>query len=212
MRRRFFTFCSFMLLVFGLFGQGARMASRFASSPLSTPPQQSAEIAKIQAYHDEIDVYARQHPTAVRYFSSENTDEATSKWKEYQTKKTLPDGQTHASVWMKGGQVVAAIISNKGEHGWDTDGSYFRADGTLAYREVRTYSIGYLPPYRLTKEFFSPAGEMLKTTTKCTVSDTDTKDIPCEEPNTEDWVKQLNDSLFKKNTDLPFYSLLARGH
>jgi len=53
MRRTFFRACLFTLLAIFLFSQVALMASRY--EPAANPTKQSGEVAKIQAYHDEID-------------------------------------------------------------------------------------------------------------------------------------------------------------
>jgi hypothetical protein len=176
---------------------------------LSRSPQESAEVAKIKAYHDEIDIYAKQHPTAVRYFSAEDAEDGTSHWKEYRTKKELPVLQTHASVWMKDGRVVATILSFKTDHTNNTDGSYFRADGTLAYREIHSYSIGLDPPYQESKQFYSSDGQLLSSTTLCSTDDIKKK--PCEEASAKGFMEGNSKQLYKKNTDLPFYNLLAKG-
>src|SRR4051812_38935653 len=115
MRRSVFTACLLTLLAVGLFSQAAMMASRSELPASTNPTQGSAEVAKIKAYHDQIDAYATAHPTAVRYFSDASTvDNAgveISHWKEYKNRKELPVMETHASVWMKDGKVVATILS-----------------------------------------------------------------------------------------------------
>lgn len=209
MLRRFFSIGLFTFLAVSLFGQGARMAQSYTPLSFSPTPQESAEVAKIKAYHDEIDMYARQHPTAVRYFSAEDTGGATSHWKEYRTKKELPVLQTHASVWMKDGRVVATILSFKSDHTNNTDGSYFRADGTLAYREIHSYSIGLDPPFRESTAFYSSNGNLLSATTLCSTDDKNK--TPCDEATVKDYMEGNSEALYKKNTDLPFYNLLARG-
>src|SRR5437868_5704179 len=161
MRRRFFTTSLFMLLTVSLFGQSARMASRYEALTFSNPPPQSAELAKIKAYHDEIDAYAKAHPTAVRYFSAEEAEDGKSHWKAYKTRKELPELQTHASVWMKDGKVVATILSFKSDHTNSTDGYYFRPDGTLAYTESHGYSIGLDPPFMQGKSYYSANGKAI---------------------------------------------------
>jgi hypothetical protein len=176
---------------------------------LSRSPQESAEIAKIKAYHNEIDMYAKQHPTAARYFSAEDVDGGTSRWKEYRTKNELPVLQTHASVWMKDGRVVATILSFKSDHTNHTDGSYFRADGTLAYREIHSYSIGLDPPFKESKQFYSSDGKLLSSTTLCSTDDIKKK--PCEEASAKDFMEGNSEQFYKKNTDLPFYNLLEKG-
>jgi hypothetical protein len=209
MPQRFFTFCLFTLLTLGISGPGPKMAAPFEPVLLSRLPQESAEVAKIKAYHAEIDLYAKQHPTAVRYFSEEDAEDGTGHWKEYRTKKELPVLQTHASVWMKDGRVVATILSFKTDHTNYTDGAYFRADGTLAYREIHSYSIGLDPPYQESKQFYSSNGQLLSSATLCSIDDM--KKTPCEEASAKDFMEGNSKQLYKKNTDLPFYRLLAKG-
>jgi hypothetical protein len=209
MRRSFFSVCLFTLLVVTLFSQKAKMAMSYNLTADSHSQQNSAEIAKIVAYHKEIDLYAKQHPTAVRYFSAEDAEDGTSHWKEYRTKKEVPVLQTHASVWMKDGRVVATILSFKTDHTNNTDGSYFRADGTLAYREIHSYSIGLDPPYQESKDFYSSDGQPLSSTILCSIDDM--KKTPCEEASVKDFMEGNSKQFYKKNTDLPFYNLLAKG-
>jgi hypothetical protein len=215
MRSRFFTICLFTFLAVGLFSQGAWMASSYKLRALSDPPQNSAEIAKIKAYHDEIDAWAKQHPTAVRYFSDETTvndaGAETSHWKEYKTRKELPELQTHASVWMKDGKVVATILSFKSDHTNSTDGYYYRADGTLAYTESHGYSIGLDPPFMQGKSFYSANGKQLSSTMLCSVDDK--KWAACK--GDSGWKDSTGDNSkdnYMKTSDLPFFNLLAKAH
>jgi hypothetical protein len=214
MRRSFFTVCLFTLLAVGLFSQGAWTASSYNLRALSNPPQNSAEVAKIKAYHDEIDAFAKQHPTAVRYFSDETTvNDAgveTSHWKEYKTRKELPELQTHASVWMKDGKVVATILSFKSDHTNSTDGYYFRPDGTLAYTESHNYSIGLDPPFMQSKSYYSSNGKTLSSTMLCSVDDK--KWAACK--GDSGWKDSTGDNSkenYMKTSDLPFFNLLAKG-
>jgi hypothetical protein len=110
---------------------------------------------------------------------------------------------------MKDGRVVATILSFKTDHTNNTDGSYFRADGTLAYREIHSYSIGLDPPYQESKQFYSSDGQLLSSTTLCSIDDM--KKSPCEEASAKDFMEGNSKQLYKKNTDIPFYSLLAKG-
>jgi hypothetical protein len=190
------------------------MAQSDTPLSFSAQPQESAEVTKIKAYHDEIDMYAKQHPTAVRYFSdqSEVNDAGveTSHWKEYKTRKELPWLQTHASVWMKGGRVVAAIFSFKSDHTNSTDGYYYRADGTLAYTESHGYSIGLEPPLMQSKSFYSSDGKLLSSTMLCSYDDK--KWTTCKADS--GWKDSTGDNSkenYMKTSDLPFLNLLAKG-
>jgi hypothetical protein len=137
------------------------------SAPLVTNPggvtavvsrQSSAEVTKIQNYHDQIDRWAKSHPNAVRYFSTVVQDDNSSPWKAFPNKRSLPPLETHASVWIKDGQVVATIISFKSDHTESTDGSYFRADGTLAIaRSTSTRSV-WIRRFREASLITTPAG------------------------------------------------------
>jgi len=211
MRRSFFTVCLLTLLSIGLFSQRAWMASPSQLRALFNSSPQSAEVAKIKAYHDEIDAYAKAHPTAVRYFSdaSEVNDAGveTSHWKEYKTRKELPDLQTHASVWMKDGKVVATILSFKSDHTNSTDGYYYRADGTLAYTESHGYSIGLDPPFMQGKSFYTADGQLIRSTLLCSVDEQ--KWETCKEDSGwKDSGEGKATERYLKNTDLPFYKLL----
>ena len=215
MRRSFFTTCLFMLLAVCLFSQRAKLASVYESPAFHNPPQNSAEIAKIKAYHDEIDAFAKQHPTAVRYFSdtSEVNDAGveTSHWQEYKTRKELPELQTHASVWMKDGRVVATILSFKSDHTNSTDGYYYRADGTLAYTESHGYSIGLDPPLMQSKSYYSSNGKTISSTMLCSYDDK--KWAACK--GDSGWKDSSGDNAkenYMKTSDLPFFKLLAKGH
>src|SRR2546421_4039875 len=214
MQRRFFSVSLFTLLSVCLFSQGAWMASRYKLRALSNSPQSSAEIAKIKAYHDEIDAFAKQHPTAVRYFSDETTvNDAgveTSHWKEYKTRKELPELQSHASVWMKDGRVVATILSFKSDHTNSTDGYYYRADGTLAYTESHGYSIGLDPPLMQSKSYYSSNGKTISSTMLCSYDDK--KWAACK--GDSGWKDSSGDNAkenYMKTSDLPFFKLLAKG-
>ena len=215
MRRSFFTISLFMLLAVGLFSQGAWMASRYKLRALSDPPQKSDEIAKIKAYHDEIDAYAKAHPTAVRYFSDasevNNAGVETSHWKEYKTRKELPELQTHASVWMKDGKVVATILSFKSDHTNSTDGYYYRPDGTLAYIESHGYSIGLDPPLMQSKSYYSSDGKLLSSKMSCSVDGQ--KWAACNKDS--GWIQNStgdnSKEQYMKTSDLPFFNLLAKG-
>lgn len=210
MLRRFFIVCLFTLLAVSLLSQAARMSSPDKRPAFSDPTQNAAEIAKIQAYHDEIDAWARQHPTAVRYFSAEEADNGTQHWKAYPTRKELPVLQTHASVWMKDGKVVATILSFKSDHTDNTDGYYYRADGTLAYTESHGYSIGLDPPFMQGKSFYSSNGKQLSSTMQCSVDSK--KWTPCKADS--GWKQDNNGDKSKeqymKTSDLPFYKLLEK--
>src|SRR5947209_6580038 len=214
MQRRFFSVSLFTLLTVSLFSQGALMASRYKLRALSNPPQNSAEIAKIKAYHDEIDAYAKAHPTAVRYFSDESTvDNAgveTSHWKEYKTRKELPELQTHASVWMKDGRVVATILSFKSDHTNSTDGYYYRADGTLAYTESHGYSVGLDPPFMQAKSYYTSNGKQLSSTMLCSLDDK--KWTSCKKDS--GWIQDSSEDKSKeqymKTSDLPFFKMPAK--
>ncbi|MDT5123212.1 MAG: hypothetical protein QOC96_2694 [Acidobacteriota bacterium] len=215
MRRSFFTVCLFTLLAISLFSQAARMSSSYQRHAFSNPTQQSAEVAKIKAYHDEIDAYAKQHPTAVRYFSDETTANdagvETSHWKEYKTRKELPELQTHASVWMKDGKVVATILSFKSDHTNSTDGYYYRADGTLAYTESHGYSIGLDPPLMQSKSYYSSDGKTISSTMLCSVDDQ--KWAACKaDSGWKDSTGDKSKENYMKTSDLPFFNLLAKGH
>lgn len=212
MRRRVFTVSLFTLLAVSLFGHRAKLASNEPSA-FSNQPQNSAEIAKIKAYHDEIDAWAKQHPTAVRYFSDETTANdagvETSHWKEYKTRKELPELQTHASVWMKDGKVVATILSFKSDHTNTTDGYYYRADGTLAYTESQGYSIGLDPPFMKGKSFYSSDGKQLSSTMLCSVDNG--KWEACKADS--GWKDSSGDKSkgnYMKTSDLPFFNLLGK--
>ena len=214
MRRIFFTTCLFTLLAIGLFSQSALMASHDEPLAFSNPTQQSAEVAKIKAYHDEIDAYAKAHPTAVRYFSdaSEVNDAGveTSHWKAYKTRKELPDMEMHASVWMRDGKVVATILSFKSDHTNSTDGYYFRPDGTLAFTESHGYSIGLDPPFMQSKSYYSSDGKMISSQMLCSIDDQ--KWTTCEKDS--GWTDSdgsNSEEKYKKTSDLPFYKLLAKG-
>jgi hypothetical protein len=187
------------------------MMSSYAPPPIPDPPQKSDEIAKIKAYHDEIDAYAKQHPTAVRYFSAELPGEGeTAQWKEYKTKKELPELQTHASVWMKDGKVVATILSFKSDHTNSTEGYYYRPDGTLAYTESHGYSVGLDPPYMQGKSFYSADGKLISSTMVCSIDER--KWARCKEDSGwKDTKAGGVAEIYMKNTDLPFYNLLAKG-
>jgi hypothetical protein len=210
MRRIFFTACLFTLLAVSLFTQAALLASRDERLAFSNPTQQAAEVAKIRAYHDEIDAYAKAHPTAVRYFSAEQAEDGTEHWKAYKSKKELPDLQTHASVWMKDGKVVATILSFKSDHTNSTDGYYFRPDGTLAYTESHGYSIGLDPPFMQGKSYYSSDGKTISSQMLCSVDNQ--KWATCEKDS--GWVDSdgsNSEEKYKKTSDLPFYNLLAKG-
>lgn len=215
MRRRFFIGSLFTLLVVSLFGQAVRMTTSAKSHAFSNRPQ-NAEVAKIKAYHDEIDAWAKAHPTAVRYFSSEgeisNDNKTIPHWKEYKTKKEWPalegnPAQTNASVWMKDGKVVATIFSSKTEHTSNTDGYYYRADGTVAYEEVHGYSLGLDPPYMWSKSYYSSDGKRISMTMLCSADYK--KWTPCKKDS--GWSDSSGEEHYMKNTDLPFYNLLAKG-
>ena len=208
MRRMFFNACLLTLLAIGLFSQTARMESRY--QPAANPAQQSGEVAKIKAYHDEIDAYAKAHPTAVRYFSAEQADDGTEHWKAYKTKKELPDLQTHASVWMKDGKVVATILSFKSDHTNSSDGYYYRPDGTLAYTESQGYSIGLDPPFMQSKSYYSANGKTISSQMLCSVDYQ--KWTTCQKDS--GWIDsddKKSEEKYKKSSDLPFYNLLAKG-
>ncbi|MDQ3818226.1 MAG: hypothetical protein M3362_11190 [Acidobacteriota bacterium] len=216
MLRRFFTVSLFTLLVACLLGQEALMASRYKPLSLPDAPQNSADVAKIKAYHDEIDAWAKAHPTAVRYFASEGeiTDDnkTIQHWKEYKTKKERPEPgnplQTNANVWMKDGKVVAAILSTKSDHTSGSDGYYYRADGTLAYEEVHSYSVGYDPPFMWSKSYYSSDGKRISMTMLCSMDDK--KWAPCKKDS--GWRDSSGDEqMYKKNNELPFFNLLAKG-
>lgn len=215
MRRIFFIACLFTLLVaVSLFSQAALMASRYQPLVFANPIQQSAEIAKIKAYHDEIDSYARAHPTAVRYFSSgdeiTNDNNTIYHWKEYKNRKGLPETETHASVWMKDGKVVATILSFRTDHTNGTDGYYFRPDGTLAYTESHGYSIGLDPPFMQSTSYYSANGKTISSTMLCSIDNqkwtTCKKDSGWRDSDGENSAEK-----YKNATDLPFYNLLAKG-
>jgi hypothetical protein len=216
MRRRVFIACLFTLLAIGLFSQAAMMASRSELSASTSPAQGSAEVAKIKAYHDQIDDYAKAHPTAARYFSDASTvDNAgveISHWKEYKNRKELPVMETHASVWMKDGKVVATILSFQSDHTNSTDGYYYRPDGTLAYNESHAYSIGLDPPFMQSKSYYSSNGKTISTTMLC--SDNKEKWATCKADS--GWVEPnpagSDTPGYLKTTDLPFYNLLAKGN
>lgn len=215
MRRRIFTVSLFMLLAVGLFSQSAWMGSPYKLRAISNPTQESAEIpaeiAKIVAYHDQIDAYAKAYPTAVRYFSAEQAEDGTEHWKEYKTRKELPVLQTHASVWMKDGRVVATILSFKSDHTNSTDGSYFRPDGTLAYREIHGYSIGLDPPLMQSKSYYSSDGKLISSKMSCSVDGQKWAACKKGDGTLNDPSENADKQLFKKNTDLPFFNLLAKG-
>jgi hypothetical protein len=209
MRRRFFIGALFTLLTVSLFGSAAKMSSDKSNS-FSNPTQNSVEVAKIKAYHDEIDAWAKQHPTAVRYFSAEEAEDGTQHWKAYQTKKELPVLQTHASVWMKDGKVVATILSFKSDHTNSTDGYYYRADGTLAYNESHDYSIGIDPPFMQSKSYYSSNGKQLSSTMLCSVDDKNWATCKAD----SGWKDSSGDKSkehYMKSADLPFFNLLAKG-
>ncbi|HKC63658.1 MAG TPA: hypothetical protein VKB86_08470 [Pyrinomonadaceae bacterium] len=215
MRRRFFIISLFTLLAVGLFSQGAWMASPYKLRALSNPTQESAEVAKIKAYHDEIDAYAKAHPRAVRYFSDDSTvNDAgveTSHWKEYKTMKELPGLQTHASVWMKDGRVVATIISFKSDHTNSTDGYYYRADGTLAYVESHGYSIGLDPPFMQSKSYYSSSGKQLSSTMLCSLDSNKWTSCKADSGWIQDSTGNKSKEQYMKTSDLPFIKLLAKG-
>ncbi|HEX8890685.1 MAG TPA: hypothetical protein VF779_16160 [Pyrinomonadaceae bacterium] len=214
MRRIFFTACLFTLLAVGLFSQSALMASYDERLAFSNSTQQSAEVARIKAYHDEIDAYAKAHPTAVRYFSdaSEVNDAGveTSHWKAYKSKKDLPELQTHASVWMKDGKIVATIISFQSDHTNSTDGYYFRPDGTLAYTESHGYSIGLDPPLMQSKSYYSANGKTISSTLLCSTDNQ--KWTTCKKDSGwRDSGENNSEEKWNKTSDLPFYNLIAKG-
>jgi hypothetical protein len=213
MRQRVSLACLFTLLAIGLFGQAALMASRAESPASANPTQGSAEVAKIKAYHDQIDAYAKAHPTAVRYFSSGDEigsdNQTIYHWKEYKNRKEMPVQETHASVWMKDGKVVAAILSTNTDHTHSSDGYYFRADGTLAYVESHGSSIGLDPPNMQSKAYYSSDGKTISKTILCSVDEKKWETCKAD----SGWVAPDADSDTKnylKNTDLPFFNLLAK--
>jgi len=151
----------------------------------------------------------------VRYFSAEQADDGTEHWKTYKSKKELPELQTHASVWMKDGKIVATILSFKSDHTNSTDGYYFRPDGTLAYTESHGYSIGLDPPFMQGKSYYSSSGKLITSTMLCSVDDekwtTCKEDSGWKDSSGSDAKGSDAKENFMKTSDLPFFNLLAKG-
>lgn len=211
MRRISCAVCLFALLVVSLFGHEARMAATLDEPiALSHLTQVSAEITKINAYRRQIDLYMKRHPRSERYFAPVYENENSSHWKEYRREKDLADSQTYASAWMKEGRVVSAMIGGQDQHWNNAVTYYFRDDGTLAARDVFAYSFGMEPPYLESRELYSPTGKLLSAKTWC--SNFNHKKMRCGETTVQDFIQEYPEMLYKKSADLPFYSLLGKGH
>jgi hypothetical protein len=188
----------------------APLASHPSGAKPAVSRQSSAEVTKIQNYHDQIDRWAKSHPNAVRYFSTVVQDDNSSPWKAFPNKASLPPLETHASVWIKDGQVVATIISFKSDHTESTDGSYFRADGTLAYREIHQYSIGLDPPFSGGKSYYDASGTVLRSNCWSSVDDQTRK--PCSTEETKNFTDGNADTLFLTNAKFPFSDVMGSAH
>lgn len=196
-----------LLLIGSFLGLPNPLAKSGGIAPsLAAGQNKTAEIARIQAYHDQIDRWATSHPNTVQYLSTVMQDDNTSPWKAFANKRSLPEIETHASVWVKAGKVVAVILSQKTDHTNFTDGSYFREDGSLAYREIHSYSIGLDPPFRSMRTFYGTDGVVLDS--KCLSSVDDRNRKPCSSATIQEMTSD-DDMLFLSNTKLPFYSLIT---
>jgi hypothetical protein len=200
-------------LLFSLFTCAAFAALTFAQTNASADKQiRDAETARIKAYCQELDDYAKRNPKLHRVFGdvSSGMKGDKSRWREFKPKSErdmdyIGSLMSNAIVWSKDGAVVLVSCVLQSPSGdWAHQISYyFREDGPLAkiHANLGTF---YGPMTVIRERFYDPKGRLLSLSQQ--FLDLETKEK--KKPGTE--FEDETIPLYRTVKALPFYTLLSK--
>ena len=202
-----------------LFSVGACIAfaaPTLAQTNASTNKQiRDAEIARIKAYCQELDDYAKRNPKLKRVFGDISSGMKGDKirWREFKPKSEedmdyIGSLMSNAFVSSKDGAAVLASCAFQSPSGdWAHDVNYyFREDGSLAriHAELGTF-IGNMTVIR--ERFYDGQGKLLRSSQQFLDMETKKKKKPGEDG--EEFFDQPV-PIYRTVKALPFYTLLSK--
>ena len=184
-----------------------------AQTNTSTDKQiRDAEIARIKAYCQELDDYAKRNPKLGRLFGdvSSGMEGEKSQWREFKSEEEREEVVTDndkANVFAKNGAVVLANYTFQSPSGdWSHYVNYyFREDGALAriHAELNTF-YGNMTVIR--ERFYDPKGRLLSSSQQ--FLDLETKKR--KKPGTDGEFIDEPIPAYRTVKALPFYTLLSK--
>lgn len=182
-----------------------------ASSAFSQRKSNPSEIAKIEVYVNEIDVYAKRNPKAGRIFANvaSGIEGEPDKWREFKTEAERYNADSgdnlndNATVWLKSGKVVVAYcMFQSPSRDWAHYVTYyFRSDGTLA-KIISRLNTFYGDISVIREKSYDVNGKLLKTSVQYLDMKTKRKKKPgsnfIDEPI----------PMYRRSRNLPFIHLL----
>jgi hypothetical protein len=192
----------------------ALAVSTLAQTNASTDKQiRDAEIARIKAYCQELDDYAKRNPKLGRIFADVSSDMEgqKSEWREFKSDEERLDASTgdnlndNANVLSKDGAVVLAYCTFQSPSGdWaHYVNYYFRKDGALAKIHARLNTF-YGNMIVIRERFYDPKGRLLSSSQQFLDLETKKKKKPGAGFEDE------TIPLYRTVKALPFYPLLSK--
>jgi len=191
----------------------ALAVSTLAQTNASTDKQiRDTEIARIKAYCQELDDYAKRNPKLGRLFGdvSSGMEGEKSRWREFKSEEEREEVVTEndkANVFAKVGAVVLAnytFQSPSGDWSHYVD-YYFREDGSLARIHARLNTFyGNMTVIR--ERFYDPKGKLLSSSQQFLDLDTQKK----KKPGADGEFIDEPIPFYRTVKALPFYTLLGK--
>jgi hypothetical protein len=220
MRRTLFIVCLLALPFTSQAGREPVTAKTLAqqkAAPRSRP--KPAEITAIEAYCKGLDQYFKSHPKSTRFFVEPGREQKAG-WHEVKNEEEMMDAEREyanqsITVSTKKGVVVYAVLGEPMEHSRHDSEYYFRSDGTLA-----KISSGYwsnMAEMHVEREnFYDSNGTLLRSTSQCFhISPVNSKAkeqrVSCRDPQMREEIENYQLHVYKRNMDLPAYSVLKKG-
>lgn len=204
-------------LLFSLLICAAFATLTFAQTKTSADKQiRDAEIARIKAYCQELDDYAKRNPKLGRIFAdvSSGLEGQKSRWREFKSEEERQKADTgdnlnnNANVWSKDGAVVAIYCtfqspSRDWAHYVDY---YFRKDGSLAKIHARLNTFyGNMTVIR--ERFYDLKGKLLSSSQQFLDLETQKEKKPGA--NGKEFIDQAI-PVYRTVKALPFYTMLSK--
>jgi len=198
-------------LLFSVFTCIAFAAPTSAQTNTSTNKQiRDAEIARINAYCQELDDYAKRNPKLGRFFGdvSSGMEGEKSQWREFKSEEEREEVVTEndkANVFAKDGAVDLAYYTFQSPSGdWaHYVNYYFRTDGALAKIHARLNTF-YGNMIVIRERFYDPRGRLLSSSQQFLDLETEKKKKPGADFEDE------TIPLYRTVKALPFYTLLSK--
>lgn len=179
----------------------------------SVKKARATETARIEAYCQELDAYAKNNPKLGRIFAdvSSEGENQKSPWREFESEAEREKADTgdnlneNAIVWSKDGAVVLVSCTFQSpSRDWAHFVSYyFRADGTLAKARARLNTF-YGEMTVIRERLYDSKGKLLSSSQQFLDLKTQKKKKPGAEFQDDSF------PLYRTVRALPFYALLGK--